>query len=89
MGILDNKELQETFKKEATTQLDPNTELYRQYIQYGKIWNCGDFQMAHKDIWYDVRGFEENMLDSAMATDTNLQKKICNYSGKRFWFWSS
>ena len=69
----------ETFKKEATEQVDINSELYKSYITYAKIWNCGDFQMAHRDIWHKIRGFEENMLDGAMGTDSNIHKKICNY----------
>jgi len=72
----------ETFKKESLSQLDINSDLYKYYkyyIRYAKIWNCGDFQMAHRDIWHHVKGFEENMTETGMGTDTNLQKKICNY----------
>jgi hypothetical protein len=70
------------FKQEAIKQLDPSTSLYQEYVKYARIWNCGDFQMAHRDIWFDIRGFEEGMLDSAMGTDSNLQKKVCNYGYK-------
>ena len=35
---------------------------------------CGDFQLAHKDIWYKIKGLEENMLYSCFV-DTNVQKK--------------
>lgn len=35
---------------------------------------CGDFQLAHKNIWEKVRGFEEEML-FACFVDTNIQKK--------------
>jgi hypothetical protein len=35
---------------------------------------CGDFQMAHRDVWHDIKGFEETMLYACFA-DTNVQKK--------------
>lgn len=42
------------------------------------IWSiincCGDFQLAHKNIWNTIKGFEENMI-YACFLDTNIQKK--------------
>ncbi len=75
------KDLQpvEFFKESSQTQLDPNSEAYRQHCRYSGIWNCGDFQMAHRDIWHTIKGFEEKMLDSAFGGDSNIQKKACNY----------
>lgn len=35
---------------------------------------CGDFQIAHKDIWNKIKGFEESMIYACFA-DTNVQKK--------------
>jgi|TARA_B100000035_G_C21036688_1_gene571423 hypothetical protein len=35
---------------------------------------CGDFQIAHKNLWYDIRGFEESMIYRG-KTDTNVQLK--------------
>ena len=35
---------------------------------------CGDFQLASKEVWEGVKGFEENML-YACFQDTNIQKK--------------
>ena len=44
----------------------------------GDIWSltvgCGDFQLAHKSLWKEVRGFEEEMIGRAYA-DSNLMKK--------------
>lgn len=34
----------------------------------------GDFQIAHKDIWYSIRGFEETLIGRGYA-DGNVQKK--------------
>jgi hypothetical protein len=42
--------------------------------EYSLINCCGDFQLAHKDIWNKVKGFEEQML-YACFNDTNIQKK--------------
>ena len=35
---------------------------------------CGDFQIAHRNIWYEIRGFEESLIYPLYA-DTNIQKK--------------
>lgn len=41
---------------------------------YSIINCCGDFQLAHKDVWHKVRGFEERMYHACFV-DTNVQKK--------------
>ena len=41
---------------------------------YSLINCCGDFQIAHKDVWNKIKGFEENMI-YACYVDTNAQKK--------------
>jgi len=41
---------------------------------YSLINCCGDFQVAHKDIWHKIKGFEEQMLYGCYG-DTNIQKK--------------
>jgi hypothetical protein len=41
---------------------------------YSLINCCGDFQLAHRDIWHSVKGFEEQMI-YACFQDTNVQKK--------------
>lgn len=35
---------------------------------------CGDFQIAHRSVWNDIRGFEESMF-RRLSTDTFVQKK--------------
>ena len=42
--------------------------------KYSLINCCGDFQLAHKNIWNKIKGFEENMI-YACFVDTNVQKK--------------
>jgi hypothetical protein len=41
---------------------------------YSLINCCGDFQLAHKDLWLDIKGFEEQMFRFCFI-DTNVQKK--------------
>ena len=41
---------------------------------YSLINCCGDFQLAHKDTWLKIKGFEEQMLYACFG-DTNVQKK--------------
>jgi hypothetical protein len=41
---------------------------------YSLINCCGDFQLAHRDVWDNIKGFEEQML-YACFNDTNIQKK--------------
>lgn len=42
--------------------------------EYSLINCCGDFQLAHKSVWENVKGFEEQMI-YACFQDTNIQKK--------------
>lgn len=35
---------------------------------------CGDFQLAHQQLWLDIRGFEEEMVGRCYA-DSNLMKR--------------
>ena len=41
---------------------------------YSLINCCGDFQLAHKNVWETIKGFEEQMI-YACFQDTNVQKK--------------
>jgi len=41
---------------------------------YSLINCCGDFQLAHKNVWNGIKGFEEQMIYSCFV-DTNVQKK--------------
>ena len=42
---------EKNFSEEAYKQLIGQDILYDCYVKYAKIWNCGDFQLAHKNIW--------------------------------------
>jgi hypothetical protein len=48
----------------------------------GDIWSlvvaCGDFQFAHKTVWYGIKGFEESFGGRCYA-DSNLMKKGALY----------
>lgn len=41
---------------------------------YSLVNCCGDFQLAHTNIWNDLRGMEEDLI-YALYADTNIQKK--------------
>lgn len=41
---------------------------------YSIINCCGDFQLAHRDIWHSIKGFEEDLI-YVLYSDTNVQKK--------------
>ena len=41
---------------------------------YSLINCCGDFQIATKEIWHDIKGFEEELI-YVLYSDTNVQKK--------------
>ncbi len=58
--------------------------------QYGEWHNdpwslisgCGDFQTAHRDIWYAIKGFEETMI-YRWYMDSNVQRKADFYGYKQ------
>lgn len=44
------------------------------------ITNCGDFQVAHRDTWWAIRGFEESQIKRTFI-DTQLQYKVIMNGG--------
>jgi len=44
------------------------------------VGGCGDFQIAHKETWYKIRGFEENMT-KRLYNDTYTQYKVIMSGG--------
>jgi hypothetical protein len=45
---------------------------------YSLVNCCGDFQIAHKNVWHNIRGFEEELIYPLYA-DTNIQKKAVKH----------
>jgi len=45
---------------------------------YSIINCCGDFQLAHRDIWNEIKGFEEELI-YVLYSDTNVQKKAVKH----------
>ena len=45
---------------------------------YSMVNCCGDFQLAHKNIWNEIRGFEEELI-YVLYSDTNVQKKAIKH----------
>lgn len=44
------------------------------------IGNCGDFQIAHRDVWHSIRGFEESQT-RRLFSDTLVQIKVIMNGG--------
>tara|TARA_B110001452_G_scaffold137529_1_gene114322 strand:- start:42 stop:815 length:774 start_codon:yes stop_codon:yes gene_type:complete len=42
---------------------------------------CGDFQVAHRETWFKIKGFEESMT-KRLYHDTNVQYKVIMNGGK-------
>lgn len=42
--------------------------------RWSLVVSCGDYQLAHRDLWYKIKGFEEDMIYRAFA-DSNIMKK--------------
>ena len=66
--------------KEYRDILDKTTEERHLYAKvtpndnYSIINCCGDFQLASREVWNNIKGFEEQMV-YACFNDTNVQKK--------------
>lgn len=69
------------FQQQSLNDIAPtgDLDLYHAHQKYTKIWNCGDFQLAHRRVWYTIKGFEEGMILTAHGTDSVVQKKVCAY----------
>jgi hypothetical protein len=66
-----------TVTKEIMMQLPENAR----YNAASIIGGCGDFQMAHRDTWWRVRGFEEDQVKRNFM-DTEVQYKVIMSGGK-------
>ena len=73
--LLNNNRLTE-FRKELALTVPPRHFLAKVTPNdvYSIINCCGDFQLAHRDTWHQIKGLEENMCYKCFV-DTNVQKK--------------
>ena len=62
------------FTKYAKSQVEG--VLLESHLKYSVIGNCGDFQLASKELWNSIKGFEEGMINSAWGTDSSIQAKV-------------
>ena len=78
--IIENKDNLDEYRKNLNqttspryfpTKVTPNDN-------YSIINCCGDFQLASKNVFLKIRGYEENMCYKCF-TDTNIQKKAVLY----------
>jgi len=49
---------------------------------YSLCTGCGDFQLAHRDLWDGIRGYEEALYKRDYA-DTNVQVKAAHHPNKK------
>jgi FkbM family methyltransferase len=81
--VIANLDRLDDYRKE----LDQNTEprYFPTRVTPNDTWSifncCGDFQLASKNLWFKIRGYEEQML-YACFVDTNAQKKAILYGFK-------
>lgn len=68
------------------SHLSSNRDSYRakerinnDYDKWSLINCCGDYQIGHKNVWFQMRGFEESILFGC-GIDTNVMKKASFYS---------
>lgn len=57
----------------------PKEKISSEDDKWSLITCCGDYQIGHKDIWFQMKGFEESILFGC-GIDTNVMKKASYYS---------
>jgi hypothetical protein len=65
----------DTMKKDILFKIHDNK---KRYLAASVMYNCGDFQFAHRDLWFNIKGFEESQIKRNGA-DTQLQFKALMY----------
>jgi hypothetical protein len=65
----------------ARMELCANSIHHRDDV-YSLCTGCGDFQLAHRDLWAAIRGYEEALYKRDYA-DTNVQVKAANCPSKK------
>lgn len=78
--VIANLDRLDDYRKELDQSTNPRHFPAR--VTPNDVWSifncCGDFQLAHHNIWHKIRGYEEPML-YACFVDTNVQKKATLY----------
>jgi len=74
--VILNKDNLDDYRKHLNKTIKPRhfPAMVTPNDHYSLINCCGDFQLAHKNIWYTIKGLEEQMIYSCFV-DTNVQKK--------------
>jgi hypothetical protein len=57
----------------------PKDGIYTEEDKWSLINCCGDYQIGHKNVWNQMKGFEESILFGC-GIDTNVMKKASWYS---------
>ena len=79
--VIANLDRLDDYRKELDQTTEPR--YFPTRVTPNDIWSifncCGDFQLAHKNLWFKIRGYEEPMM-YACFVDTNVQKKATLYN---------
>ncbi len=52
---------------------------WRQVLDYG----CGDFTLAHRDLWHEARGYDETMKNERISCDGRGMLQLLELGGKQ------
>ena len=81
--VITNLDRLDDYRKELDQTTEPR--YFPTRVTPNDVWSifncCGDFQLAHKNVWFKIRGYEEPMMYSCYP-DTNIQKKAILYGFK-------
>ena len=82
-NVIANLDRLDDYRKELDQTTEPR--YFPTRVTPNDVWSifncCGDFQLAHKNLWFKIRGYEEPMMYSCYP-DTNIQKKAILYGFK-------
>jgi hypothetical protein len=81
--VIANLDRLDDYRKELDQTTEPR--YFPTRVTPNDVWSifncCGDFQLASRNLWFKLRGFEELMMYSCFP-DTNVQKKAVLYGFK-------
>lgn len=63
-----------SFQKKPRVVDDNGNPIWDPNDRWSVVVCCGDYQLAHKNVWYSIKGFEESAIGRCYA-DSNLMKK--------------
>lgn len=78
LGFNDYKSLY-SFLLENKDKFPPKNKIFDENDKWSLVVCCGDYQVGYKNIWENIRGFEESIFFGC-GIDSNVMKKASFYS---------